>query len=176
MKSRAPVQAKFAAAFDRYLALTALLRSDLEGMLDAESTSAHWRRNFVRASVALLEGHAYSLRRLCRVLLPYCSSILSAKERKAIARGEELDTSARLKLTLRAAYKIFDLKPLPNFGDKNWTIAQGAVRKRHRLMHPRHVHDLGMSAQTWRIHKRGIVWLMEQFFDFMALAKQRYGS
>jgi hypothetical protein len=43
-------------------------------------------------------------------------------------------------------------------------------------MHPRHVHDLGMSSQTWRIHKRGIVWLVEQFFNFMALAKQKYGS
>jgi hypothetical protein len=102
--------------------------------------------------------------------------MLSAKERKAISRGGDLDTNARLKLTLRAAHKIFDLKPLPNFGDTSWRIAQGAVRKRHRLMHPRHVRDLGMSLQTWRIHKRGIVWLMEQFFNFMALAKQKYGS
>jgi hypothetical protein len=56
MKTRVQLQAQFDAAFDNYLELTTLLHKDMESMLLTESNSQQWRRNFIRASAALLEA------------------------------------------------------------------------------------------------------------------------
>jgi hypothetical protein len=176
MKQRHTLQRQFETAFDNYLKLTELLRSDLDAMLSHETKALHWRRNFVRASVALLEGHAHCLRQLCVVALTLNAAEINSKERRVIEDERAFDTSKRMKLTLSAAYKLFSLSPRPDFGTGHWSIAQRAIRKRHRLTHPKRPRDLGMSDRTWRTHKRGIVWLLRQFFDFLSLSQAKYGS
>ena len=82
MKKRARLQARLDAAFHNYLKLTALLHEDLEAMLSTEETSLHWRRNFVRASAALLEGHAHCLRQMCVVGLECDAPTITTKGRR----------------------------------------------------------------------------------------------
>jgi hypothetical protein len=176
MKKRARLQASLDAAFHNYLKLTALLHEDLEAMLSTEDASLHWRRNFVRASAALLEGHAHCLRQMCVVGLQCDAPTITTKERLVITDESRFDVNNRLRLTLRVAYKLFVLQPLPNFGGTDWTIARHVLRKRHRLMHPKSPRDLGISDSTWRRLRRGIVWLMKQFFDFLSLSQAKYGS
>src|SRR5687767_12191685 len=123
-KQHARIARKFDAAFVNYLDLTALLRSDLESMLKEESVSLHWRRNFVRATAALFEGHASSLRRMCEIALSLEPGRVTGKERKAILNEGGLSANERLKYTLRAAYKYFDLAPIPEFDGRDWKRAQ----------------------------------------------------
>lgn len=149
---------------------------DMESMLLTESNSQQWRRNFIRASAALLEGEAHCLREMCLVGLRCNAQTLTKKERSAITGERGSDTNNRLKLTLRAAYKLFSLQPAPDFSGTEWVRAQRVLRKRHRLMHPKRPRDLGMSDSTWSDMRRDTGWLMKQFFDFLSLVRQKYGS
>ena len=176
MKTRAQLQHQLNAAFENYLKLTVLLDEDMKSMLSAESTSQQWRRNFVRASAALMEGHAHCLREMCLVGLRCSAPRLTKKERSAITDERGFDANNRLKLTLRVAYKLFSLQPAPDFGGAEWVRAQRVLRKRHRLMHPKRPRDLGMSDRTWSEMRRDIAWLMKQFFDFLFLGQQKYGG
>ena len=176
MKKRKKLQARLDVVFHNYLKLTTLLHNDLTAMFSTETKSPHWRRNFVRASAALLEGEAHCLRQMCVVGLECGAPTLTKKECRVITDESSFDTNDRLKLTLRAAYKIFALQPLPDFGGTEWVITRQVLRKRHRLMHPKSPRDLGISDSTWRKLRRGIVWLMKQFYDFLSLALVKYGS
>jgi hypothetical protein len=176
MKTRAQLQTQLDAAFNNYLELTSLLYKDMESMLLTESNSQQWRRNFIRASAALLEGEAHCLREMCLVGLSCNASTLTKKERSAIIDERGTDANNRLKLTLRAAYKLFSLQPAPDFSSTEWVRAQRVLRKRHRLMHPKKPRDLGMSDRTWSELRRDTAWLMKQFFDFLSLGQQKYGS
>jgi hypothetical protein len=176
MKKKATLQRELDSAFSNYLKLTATLRGDMDAMLDEEHVSLHWRRNFVRASAALLEGHAHCLRRMCAVGMSIDASAFSKKERQAITNEGGISANERLKWTLRAAYKLFSLQPLPRFDGAEWRNAQKVMLKRHKLMHPQRPSDLGIADSTWRALRRGIVWLMKQFFDFLSLSQAKYGN
>jgi hypothetical protein len=176
MKRKATLQRELDSAFSNYLKLTDALRSDLASMLDEERPTLHWRRNFVRASAALLEGHAHCLRRVCAVGLSIDASVFSKKEQRAITNDGGLSANERLKWTLRAAYKLHGLKPSPRFDGPEWRNAQKVMLKRHRLMHPRRPNDLGIADSTWKALRRGIIWLMKQFFDFLSLLQAKYGN
>ena len=176
MPNRNQLQRQLDSAFDNYLQLTDLLRDDLNQMLDSEVNAQHWRRNFVRASVAMLEGHAYSLRQICVVALRCEAPSITGKERRAIQEERAFDTNDRFKLTLRAAYKLHSFKPLPRFDGGEWRQACKLMRKRHRLMHPRNPRDLGMADSTWKSYKRSIVWLTRQFFLFLELLARKHAN
>jgi hypothetical protein len=176
MKTRAQLQAQLDLAFDNYIKLTTILYKDMESMLLTKSNSQQWRRNFIRASAALLEGEAYCLREMCLVGLRCNAPILTKKEHSAITDERGSDANDRLKLTLRAAYKLFSLQPAPDFSGTEWVRAQRVLRKRHRLMHPKRSRDLGMSDRTWSDMRRDTGWLMKQFSDFLSLGRQKYGG
>jgi hypothetical protein len=176
MKPRAQLQTQLDVAFDNYLKLTTILYKDMESMLLTESNSQQWRRNFIRASAALLEGEAHCLREMCLVGLRCNAPALTKKERSAITDAYGSDANNRLKLTLRAAYKLFSLQPAPDFSGTEWVRAQRVLRKRHRLMHPKRPRDLGMSDRTWSDMRRDTAWLMKQFFDFLYLGQQKYAA
>jgi len=175
MKARAQLQAQLDAAFDNYFKLTTILYKDMESMLLTESNSQQWRHNFIRASAALLEGEAHCLREMCLVGLRCNAPTLTKKERSAITDKRGSDANTRLKLTLRAAYKLFSFQPAPDFSGIAWVRAKRVLRKRHRLMHPRGPRDLGISDRTWSEMRRDTAWLMKQFFDFLSLGQQKYG-
>jgi hypothetical protein len=176
MKRKATLQRELDRAFANYLKLTEALRQDLYELMAEEHASLQWRRNFVRASAALLEGHAHCLRRMCAVGVNLSPSSFSKKELRAIENECGISANERLKWRLRAAYKLFELKPPPRFDSGNWNNAQKVMLKRHKLMHPQRPSDLGIANTTWRALRRGIIWLMEQFFNFLALSQVKYGD
>jgi hypothetical protein len=176
MKKKATLQRELDSAFSNYLKLTKVLQGDLDAMLDEERASLHWRRNFVRASAAMLEGHAHCLRRMCTIGMHIDASIFPNKERKAVTNEGGVSANERLKFTLRAAYKLFQLQPFPRFEGPEWRNAQKVMVKRHKLMHPQCPSDLGIADSTWGALRRGIIWLMQQFFDFLSLSQAKYGN
>ena len=161
-------------AFDNYLALSDLLRSDLEALMEGESRSPSWRRNFIRITAALVEGYAHCFRQMCAVSSHSEAPAISTKERAVILDEAGFDTTDRLKLTLRAAYKLFDLTPVPHFGGQDWAKAQLALDKRHKLMHPKTPEDLAVPDESWEELREGVIWMLEQLFNFIAMLKKKH--
>lgn len=170
------LQGKMDAAFDNYFKLSELLRLDLNTLLDVDSNSEYWRRNFIRITASLIEGHAHCLREVCSVGKNCIAPSISKKEISVIDDEANSDTATRIKLTLRAAYKLFDLSPFPDFSTKEWGDAKDLINKRHALMHPKTPEDLQISDTDWDSFYAGALWLMRQIFDFSLLLHQKYAS
>ena len=123
-------QERMDAAFDNYFALSDILREDLLALLESESDSQHWRRNYVRVSAALIEGYAHCLRNMCAVSFDCVAPSIATKEAEVIRSERNFDANERIKLTLRVAYKLFELEPAPNFGGgPEWPRAQRVLAK-----------------------------------------------
>jgi hypothetical protein len=90
---------------------------------------------------------------------------LLPKEREVLRSEAAGNTSERIKLVLRAAYKLFGVQPMPNFGGEDWVKATALITKRHDLMHPKRAADLVISDASWADLNAGTAWLMAQFRD-----------
>jgi hypothetical protein len=168
------LQARMNAAFDNYLALSDLLMSDGLLLLEMDQTDARWQRIFIRTAAALVEGYSHCFREMAAVGLECDSSAIPNKEREVLATEISMGTSDRIKLTLRATYRMFNLTPMPDFGSENWSNAKLALEKRHVLMHPKTVADLEIPPGLWeRIHS-GLSWLIEQHFNVITAIHERY--
>lgn len=170
-------QEQMNAAFDNYFTLSNVLREDLVALLDSESDSQHWRRNYIRVSASLIEGYAHCLREMCAVSfsLEVIAPEISQKEKKVIRSERTFDANERLKLTLRVAYKLFELQPAPNFGGPEWLRARRILEKRHLLMHPTRPADLVISENLWNELHDDVTWLIEQLFNFISALQKKHG-
>lgn len=165
------------AAFDNYLKLSDLLRDDLAALLDTESESQHWRRNYIRVSASLIEGYAHCLREMCAVSFECVAPEIGKKETEVLRSERSFDANERIKLTLRVAYKLFELQqPAPNFGGPEWPRAQRVLAKRHLLMHPKTPADLEVSDNLWNELRGDVTWMIEQLFNFISALNEKHGT
>jgi hypothetical protein len=169
-------QKRMDAAFDNYFALSDILRDDLVALLDSESDSQHWRRNYIRVAASLVEGYAHCLRDMCAVSFECVAPSISDKEAKVITSERNFDANDRLKLTLRVAYKLFELAPVPNFGGPEWLRAQRVLTKRHLLMHPKTPADLEVPDALWSELREDVTWLVAQLFSFISTLQGKHGG
>lgn len=169
-------QARMDAAFENYSALSDVLRSDLIALLDSESASQHWRRNYIRVSASLIEGYAHCLREMCAVSFECIAPEISQKEAEVLQEERNFSANERIKLTLRVAYKLFELQPAPNFGGPEWPRAQRVLAKRHLLMHPRSPADLEVTEESWGELREDTTWLIGQLFNFIAALQTKHGG
>ena len=167
-------QERMDAAFDNYLALSDVLMEDLQSLLDSESESQHWRRNYIRVSASLIEGYAHCFREMCLVSFECVAPTIGKKEAEVLQSERSFDANERIKLTLRVAYKLFELKPEPNFGGHEWLRAQRVLTKRHLLMHPKSADDLQISDELWNELYDDVTWLIKQLFNFVSAAQKKY--
>lgn len=168
-------QQKMDAAFDNYFQLSRVLQEDMNALLDDETNTQHWRRNFIRTSAALIEGYAHCLREMCAVVSFECIAPEITKKEAAVLQSERsMDANERIKRTLRVAYKLFELAPAPNFGGHEWPKAQRILEKRHLLMHPKAPVDLEITDDLWNELRGDITWLVEQLFNFFSLLKEKH--
>lgn len=168
------LQQRMDAFFHNYFALSRVIQADMTALLDGENNTQHWRRNFIRATAALIEGYANCLRDMCVISFECVAPEIGKKETEILESERNFDANERLKLTLRAAYKLFELEPAPNFGDKEWSRAQQVLCKRHLLMHPKTPVDLEIAEELWNEIRDGITWLIKQLFNFFSLSEQKY--
>ena len=170
------LQKRMDAAFDNYFELSKILQADMNALLDGENDSEHWRRNFIRASAPLIEGYAHCLREMCAVSFERIAPEITKKEAEVLKSEKGFDANDRIKLTLRAAYKLFELAPAPNFGGNEWPRAQRVLNKRHLLMHPKTSADLHISDELWKEIREDVSWLFEQLFNFFSLLQRKHGG
>ncbi|HOM12551.1 MAG TPA: hypothetical protein PLB41_04465 [Rubrivivax sp.] len=176
MTDWATLQHQMDDAFDNYFALSEVLREDLSALLDAEFDSQSSQRNFIRASAAMIEGYTHCIREMCLVGLQCDAPALTSKEIAALKPERGVDTNDRYKLTVRAAYKMFELSPLPDFGGEHWVRAKEVLNKRHLLMHPKLPSDLAIASPTWPAIKDDVAWLMQQLFAFFVLLQKKHAG
>ena len=163
-------------AFDNYFALSDILCEDLAALLDGETNSQQWRRNYIRVSISLIEGYAHCLREICAVSLECVAPAISQKETEVLRSERSYDANERFKLTLRVAYKLFELQPVPNFGGVEWPRAQRVLAKRHLIMHPKTPADLKIPDGLWNELREDVAWLIEQLFNFIAALQKKHSS
>lgn len=176
MNSVPAAQERMDAAFDNYFALSKVLQDDLGVMLDIESDSQHWRRNYIRVSASLIEGYAHCLREMCAVSFKCVAPEIGKKEAEVLRSERSFDANERIKVTLRVAYKLFELQPAPNFGGSEWPRAQRVLEKRHLLMHPKNPADLEVPDYLWNELRGDVTWLIEQLFNFIAALQEKHGA
>lgn len=169
-------QEKMDAAFENYFALSDVLGEDLLALLESESSSQHWRRNYVRVSASLIEGYVNCLREMCAVSFECVAPEISQKEAEFIRSERSFDANERIKLALRVAYKLFELQPAPNFGGPEWPRAQRVLEKRHLLMHPKMSADLEIPDALWAELRYDVTWLIKQFFNFITALQAKHGD
>ncbi len=169
-------QRRLDAAFYKYFAMSTLLQNDVEALLKDDDDSQSSRRNFICASASLIEGYAHCFRAMCEVGVETRAGPLDAKEVLVIRDERAFGAADRVKYTLRATYKLFQLPAVPQFSQQGWSDAQALLDKRDSLMHPKNVGDLAVGDEAWqRIHK-GAVWLFGELFGFMSQLAKVHGT
>lgn len=171
----APEQ-RLGAAVDNYLGLSDILSEDLSAALDVENDTQPWRRNFIRSSAALVDGYIHCIRDICSFDFSCYEQALTSKEGRVLRSERDFNACDRYKFTLRAAYKLFALKPVPNFGSLEWTRAKRVMSRRDLLMHPKTRVDLDVPDDLWSEFRRDVAWLIERQFNFFELLHRKYGS
>ena len=166
------LQGRMDKAFEEYFAVTNELRSDVEMFLDTidsgliKDSDIRWKRNFVRALVAVIEGHSYMLRQIAATELECRPQELSNNERKALTSGDDISIPERIKYTLSGSYKVLGFSP-PDFGTTDWKNAQEGLAWRNALTHPKTPADLERTSDSWKRIDSGLTWLLKQHFDFL---------
>lgn len=164
------------AAFDNYLELSSIMRTDLAALLDSETDSQSWHRNFIRVSASLIEGYAHCFREMCAVSFECIAPDLNLKEREVLCSERNFSANERIKRTLRLAYILFELELAPNFGGPEWPRAQRVLLKRHALMHPKTPTDLEVPNELLLELHDDVTWLVEQLFNFVAALNEKHGG
>lgn len=164
------------AAFNNYFVLSDILREDLDELLKSESESQQWRRNYIRVSASLIEGHANCLREMCAISFECVATTICGNEAEVLKSERSFGANERIKFILRAAYKLFELQPAPDFGGTEWSRAKRVLKKRHLLMHPKKPVDLEIPESLWNELRNGITWLIEQLFNFTAMLQKKHSA
>lgn len=163
-------------AIDNYLKLSPMLRADVDELLDLNKDSQSWRRNFIRASSALMEGYVHGLREICviRLTLAPDDLKLSSRDRKALINEELCSARQRLKSTIRMVYLCLELGAAPLFRGNSWLNAVAFLDKRNYLVHPKNSADLDVLDEDWASLYQGVVWIFEQLFLVFVLIQSKY--
>ena len=169
-------QERMDAAFNNYFVLSDILREDLDALLKSESESQQWRRNYIRVSASLIEGHVHCLREMCEISFECVAPTICGKEAEVLQSEQSFGANERIKFILRAAYKLFELQPVPDFGGIEWPRAQRVLEKRHRLMHPKTPVDLDIPESLWNELWNDVAWLIEQLFNFTAMLQKKHSA
>jgi len=161
--------------YEDYFVLSETLKLDLDKLLDEESDSQTWRRNFVRTSWPMIEAYSSTLRNLCSVLDKHSKFDKSKRQKHLLANKATFSSVQRIKESMKLAFKIHELDEKPVFGDQNWQKLQKAVKVRNRITHPNSSRDLQISDKDWQQVYEGIVWLMHELFSFFNQVHSKYG-
>jgi hypothetical protein len=161
-------------AYNDYFALSDILNSDLEALLGQDLDSPAQRRNFLRASWALVEGDTESLRRITLSVIEASDATPNSRQQKLIDDERGLDSCTRIKECLKLSWVVFELDKPPNFGGPEWGEVLVCSARRDKITHPKTAEDLEIGEEEWRRCYAAIEWLVQQFVHFHERSKYKY--
>ena len=166
---------ELANVYEDYFEMSKKLQSDMNALVERESETPEWRRNFVRTSWPMIEAYASTLRNICSVISKHAGLKLSKRNRKLLEDESRLATTERLKQSLKLAFNMHELEVKPIFSDANWLHLRQAIRVRDRLMHPKKSSDLDIAEDEWQEIFNGITWVLSELFSFFEQVHKQYG-
>jgi hypothetical protein len=113
---------------------------------------------------------------MCHVGIETVPGRLDHEEARVLTAERDFGNIERIKLTIRATYKLFELPNRPDFGQHGWKQAQLLLKERSRLMHPKNLRDLEVSDAEWEIIYEGATWVFSSLLRFMAQVAEVHGN
>lgn len=168
-----------------------LLSRDIESLVDAykdDWSSQPFRRMFVRACWALIEGEAFCLKQFTLRACELGGRSLTSSEHKLLSEvlmlGDDsgrvkredvrASTHENLKEALKIATSKFELEWTPDFGNQGWALLRRSLDLRHRITHPKIAAELAISDDELDLHRSGFAWFLETVQKFQAIFQQKY--
>lgn len=176
---------------NEWLEVSNLLSKDITSLVDAyqdDWSSQPFRRMFVRACWALIEGEVFCLKQFTLRACELGGKSLASTERKLLSEvlmlGDDSgrikrkdvrgSTHENLKKTLKIATSKFELGWTPDFGNQGWTLLRRSLDLRHRITHPKITADLIISDGELDIHRSGFAWFLETVLKFQTIFQEKY--
>ncbi|MBX3303031.1 MAG: Ppx/GppA family phosphatase [Nitrospira sp.] len=176
---------------NEWLEVSNLLLADGQNLMDVyknDWASQPFRRMFVRACWALIEGEVFCLKQFTLRACELGGKSLSFSEHKLLSevlmlwcdngrvKREDVRESAHenLKQTLKIATAKFELGWTPDFGNQSWEMLRRSLDLRHRVTHPKTAAELTISDDELDDHRKGVAWFLETVQKFQTIFQQKY--
>jgi exopolyphosphatase / guanosine-5'-triphosphate,3'-diphosphate pyrophosphatase len=177
--------------FNEWLEVSNLLSKDITSLVDAyqdDWSSQPFRRMFVRACWALIEGEVFCLKQFTLRACELGGKSLASSEHQLLSEVLMLgDNSGRikredvrgsthenLKQTLKIATSKFELGWTPDFGNQGWTLLRRSLDLRHRITHPKITADLIILDGELDVLRSGFAWFLETVLKFQTIFQEKY--
>jgi exopolyphosphatase / guanosine-5'-triphosphate,3'-diphosphate pyrophosphatase len=174
-----------------WIEVSNLLMKDIENLIcvfQDDWSSQPFRRMFVRACWALIEGEVYCLKQFALRACELGGKSLTSSEHKLLSEvlmlGDEsgcvkredtrASTHENLKQALKVAASKFELGWSPDFGNQGWKMLRGSLDLRHRITHPKIATELAISDNEIDLHRNGFAWFLEAIQEFKSILQRKY--
>jgi hypothetical protein len=166
-------------SFDESMKLLNALSADIEYCYDKleKEDSQFWRRTYIRAVFAFAESFIFRMKQAALDINKLHDGLFNEAEvaflqeadarEYIINRKGEVEAQARKRLipfesNFKFAFKVygraFNSSYTPDLGDGGWDAFREALEVRHRLTHPKFIHQLDISDDELERIEKGVTW------------------
>jgi hypothetical protein len=145
-----------------------------------------YRRAYVRAAFALVEGTVFSLKRILLEAVQVFDGSLDAGERAMLEEQEYqlqndgtvrtkrafLRVADNIRFTLGLGPKVFGIPVVVDYSGRGWAGLKVGIQVRNRLVHPKSPSDLEVSDEELSSVAAGVEWFKKSSVDFMLAARE----
>ena len=177
--------------FNKWFEVSNLLQEDILNLLDAyknDWSSQPFRRMFVRACWALIEGEVFRLKQLTLLACDLGGKSLAPDDHVFLSEVQMLgddngvvkrkpayeSTLENLKRTLKITSSKFELGWSPAFDNQGWEQLRRSLDLRDRITHPKFAAELTISDDELDLHRKGFEWFLETILKFQETLQQKY--
>jgi hypothetical protein len=136
------------------------------GQLEPEEDE-FWRRMYVRAAFACIEGMMYRLKEVAHAAHNSKKCSFSGKELALIKEESFLRFMDNIEFVFSITARAIDSDHRLPVGDNEWDLMRKASKIRNRLTHPKTSSDLIVSVDELHIVGRSFDWLSVQMVELM---------
>lgn len=176
---------------NEWLEVSNTLYKDIKSLMNEyqdDWSSQPFRRMFVRACWALIEGEVFCLKQFTLRACELGGKSLTSSEHKLLSevlmlgddsgriKREDVrgSTHENLKQTLKIATSKFELGWTPDFSNQGWALLRRSLDLRHRITHPKIAAELAISDDELDLHRSGFAWFLETVQKFKTIFQKKY--
>jgi len=176
---------------NEWLEVSNTLHKDIKSLMNEyqdDWSSQPFRRMFVRACWALIEGEVFCLKQFTLRACELGGKSLTSSEHKLLSevlmlgddsgriKREDVrgSTHENLKQTLKIATSKFELGWTPDFSNQGWALLRRSLDLRHRITHPKIAAELAISDDELDLHRSGFAWFLETVQKFKTIFQKKY--
>ncbi len=164
------------------LKVSDILRSDIERLMilfEDDWSDQFFRRLFIRAYWAMIEGQVYGIKQITLHACILGSKNIEAADHIFLSESEVFINSdgkktvkpafksalTNIKKTFKVADKYFEVKWLPDFNSVGWQKIQNSINSRNEITHPKSFQSLVISDEFFQCHKDACMWFIQAYSE-----------